>query len=279
MLWLVLILGVIGGAFYIIDKRIKEKFRADDKFDPEDWDLPKSVELPTDIKPQVVLPASNTVEKISYEKKHSVLAREHGIFFNALQKAIGTEHQILTNINAADVLSVVANNNALIAQVATKNISAKQFDFVLCEKESLSPVCIILLDDNLDSLLINTCESASLPIARFRMQIEYDVDNLKKVISQALGENKKPTDEVSDTPSEKVINDSLDIKSVENTNTVKADTTDTAKEEMTANGIDLKLCPNCSAVMLKRKAKNGENAGKLFWLCSTYPSCRGMRAV
>jgi len=274
-------LGVIGGAFYIIDKRIKEKFRADDKFNPEDWDLPKSVELSTEIKPQVVLPVVTAVEKISYEKKFSVLARDQGIFFNALQKAISTEHQVLTNINAADVLSVMANNNVLVTQVATKNLSGKQFDFVLCEKESLSPVCIILLDDNLDSLLINACDSAGLLIARFRSQVEYDTDNLKQVISQALGKNKTPLNETPGTPSEKVIADSLDIKSADDTNTVKVDTntTNTIKEEMTGNGIDLKLCPNCSAVMLKRKAKNGENAGKFFWLCSTYPACRGMRAV
>ncbi|RZA06260.1 MAG: hypothetical protein EOO68_05290, partial [Moraxellaceae bacterium] len=45
------------------------------------------------------------------------------------------------------------------------------------------------------------------------------------------------------------------------------------------SGITLELCPKCSSVMLKRKAKNGAAAGQLFWICSTYPRCRGMLPI
>ena len=39
------------------------------------------------------------------------------------------------------------------------------------------------------------------------------------------------------------------------------------------------VCPKCSATMVKRQAKNGPHAGKLFWACSTYPKCRQVVAV
>lgn len=36
-----------------------------------------------------------------------------------------------------------------------------------------------------------------------------------------------------------------------------------------------KTCPKCGAAMVLRKARKGANAGKQFWGCSTFPSCRG----
>ncbi|NLY59840.1 MAG: restriction endonuclease, partial [Gammaproteobacteria bacterium] len=35
-------------------------------------------------------------------------------------------------------------------------------------------------------------------------------------------------------------------------------------------------CPRCNAVMIKRTAKRGPNAGNAFWGCSDYPRCRAI---
>lgn len=45
-----------------------------------------------------------------------------------------------------------------------------------------------------------------------------------------------------------------------------------AAERMTQN-----LCPKCGAAMVLREVKKGENAGKQFWGCVSYPKCRGVR--
>jgi hypothetical protein len=37
-------------------------------------------------------------------------------------------------------------------------------------------------------------------------------------------------------------------------------------------------CPVCNALMVKRLARRGVNAGSSFWGCSNYPRCRGTRA-
>lgn len=37
------------------------------------------------------------------------------------------------------------------------------------------------------------------------------------------------------------------------------------------------ICPRCQAPMVRRTAKRGRNAGKLFWGCSRYPTCQGTR--
>jgi restriction system protein len=38
-------------------------------------------------------------------------------------------------------------------------------------------------------------------------------------------------------------------------------------------------CPTCGGSMVKRIAKQGANAGKMFWGCSSYPKCRGIVAI
>jgi restriction system protein len=43
--------------------------------------------------------------------------------------------------------------------------------------------------------------------------------------------------------------------------------------------INEKVCPNCSASMVKRVAKKGNHAGKQFWACSAYPKCKTVEAI
>jgi restriction system protein len=38
-------------------------------------------------------------------------------------------------------------------------------------------------------------------------------------------------------------------------------------------------CPACGKTMVKRTAKKGASAGKVFWGCSSYPACRGTRPI
>ena len=38
-------------------------------------------------------------------------------------------------------------------------------------------------------------------------------------------------------------------------------------------------CPVYNALMVKRLARRGLNAGSSFWGCSNYPKCRGTRAI
>jgi restriction system protein len=38
-------------------------------------------------------------------------------------------------------------------------------------------------------------------------------------------------------------------------------------------------CPTCAKPMVRRTAKRGSNAGREFWGCTGYPSCRGTRAI
>ncbi|RYY73718.1 MAG: DUF2726 domain-containing protein [Gammaproteobacteria bacterium] len=270
MLWLVLILVAIGAAFYIVDKKIKEKYSSEKKFNPNDWDIPESIATPVDTALQGITATPVVPEKVVFEKKASVLIPGDENFYNALCAAVADKYIILTNVNAADVLTVVESNNAVGAQVATKSIAGKQFDFVLCEKKTLAAVCAIAVDEALVSFLSNACESARLPVVQLRTQITYDIDQLKEKIFQVIGQHINQTSATLSEPKINAASDPLEINS---------SVPEPAQVEVAENGLELNFCPNCSAVMLKRKAKSGSNAGKMFWICSTYPTCRGMKSV
>ena len=301
MLWLALLFVVIGVAVYIVDKKMKAKF--EDKFNPGDWDLPNSVELPaelisksvsqTPIAPKLIasqsgLPVSTPAEKLRYQKKPTALSHEQAQIYKALRGALAGEYTLLTNVNVADTLAVIETNNALISQIAVKNIAAKQFDFVVCENTQLTAVCAVMMGDSLEPLLVNACESAQLPLAHFRAQANYDVAVIRASILQAIGvadiTERSPERSALDITERSTEGSALDItdaelpeENVKNNEQVPAELV--SEETSIENGIDLKICPSCSAVMLKRRAKNGADAGKMFWICSTFPKCRGMLLV
>ena len=274
MLWLIVILAVLGVVIYVADKKIKAK--NEDKFNPKDWVLPSNLELPAAMQPPLqphVQPLTASV-KVTYETTLSVFSGAQQSFYAALQSALAGEFYLLTNINAVDVLAAVGTNNPLATQAAFNNLAAKQFAFIVCDKTQLTPLCILDVGSTLDAQLKTACESAQLPLVKFSSQASYDSQLLRAKILAAMGledalqraHNELALDIVAQTPT----NNLQDNQTKEN---------QTKDNQMKDSGIDLVLCPECLAVMLKRKAKNGEDAGKLFWICSTYPQCRGLRAI
>jgi len=273
LLWLVLMVAVAGYFIYRADKKIKTTF--EDKFNPHEWDLPRSVELTAEIKPQtLVAPVANV--KFGYTKKSSVFGEKQRHIFNALQQAVAGEYVLLANINAADVININVDSNALAAQVATKNLAAEQFDFVICDKIQLTAVCAIVLGDTLKPLLVNACEDAQLPLARFKIQANYDVAVIRASLLKALGRSEN----IATSTYESAL-DITDVPAAQAGQKVDLAVTQSSvpKANLSDGGINLELCPECSAVMLKRKAKSGASAGQLFWICSTYPKCRGILPV
>lgn len=45
------------------------------------------------------------------------------------------------------------------------------------------------------------------------------------------------------------------------------------------SSVETVSCPKCNSPMVKRKARQGANAGQEFWGCSRYPKCRGIRSI
>ncbi|ELA7276246.1 topoisomerase DNA-binding C4 zinc finger domain-containing protein, partial [Vibrio parahaemolyticus] len=48
-------------------------------------------------------------------------------------------------------------------------------------------------------------------------------------------------------------------------------------KEVVASKVSSNECPRCGSEMVLRETKRGENIGKQFWGCSTFPKCRAVK--
>jgi len=250
MLWLLLIVGVIGVFVYIADKKVKTKL--DTKFNPAEWGLPNSAGSSVATPQPTLLPPV-----ILYKKKPSVFNDGQLRMFKALQEALRDEYILLTNILLADALSL-NSDPAPAAQATIRNIANRRFDFVICHKGQLEAACVIMLGDNLDPVMVKACEAVQLPLARFRLQSAYDIAQIRSSILEAMGMQELAVNATDDSALE-----IMELQDGQNDNLLQVVT----------------CCPLCSTAMLKRKARRGNDAGKLFWICPRYPKCRGMLPV
>jgi ssDNA-binding Zn-finger/Zn-ribbon topoisomerase 1 len=144
-------------------------------------------------------------------------------------------------------------------QIAFNKISAKHFDFVLCDKKNLSVVCAIELDDKShlqkktiarDKLVNSACNTAGLPLVRFKAKATYKRNEIEETLSQFVTTSMRETAE-----HQKIIAPKID------------------PEVKTANA-ETQSCPKCNEDLVLRMAKKGKHTGKEFMACSSYPKCK-----
>lgn len=260
LFWILLMVAVAGYFIYRTDKKLKEKF--EDKFNPHEWELPPSVELKTTPTPQPIAPALVQVSR-GYERKNSVLSDAQRPLFKLLHQALANEYFLLANVKANEMLQ--PRNGGYATQLPANQITTKNIDFVLCDNEQVRAVCAIFLRSNVDVQLSKSCEDANLPLVVFDHAVEYSLADVKEKILQALGAS--------------VLQPSPTLESALEINHVPEQQREENAQQKKDGGVALATCPVCSGVMLKRKAKTGTSAGKLFWICSQYPKCRGVLPI
>ena len=157
-------------------------------------------------------------------------------FLGVLENSIPEGTRIFGKVRVADVLTPSSSANKSQWQTAFNKISAKHFDYVLCDSRTLKTIAVIELDDKShnsnkakvrDEFISEICQGAKLPIIRFTAKPSYTVDQVKKNILGSLYED--DTDiENADTFEEK----SVVIKTDEEAHTFAAPTDKTNTTEL-----------------------------------------------
>ena len=195
---------------------------------------------------------------LPYQKAEALFTPAERSFLGALHQAVGNNAAIFGKVRVADVVEPKAGLGRSARQKAFNKISAKHFDFLLCDKKDLSVACAIELDDGShnskrrqerDEFLKGVCEAADVPLIQVPAKSGYIIDELKRLLPRHITIKDTPDQEPSPAP---------------------------APQELEINE---KVCPNCSASMVKRVAKKGNHAGKQFWACSAYPKCKTVEAI
>lgn len=139
----------------------------------------------------LVLPKKKKQVSASYEKHEALLSAAEIKFYTCLHQAAPEDCIVFSKVRIADVLKVRDAPDNSQRQSAFNKISAKHFDFVLCDRESLTVRSAIELDDKShntqkakarDFLVNDACKSAELPLLRIRAARTYDVAQLRASI-------------------------------------------------------------------------------------------------
>jgi len=197
-------------------------------------------------------------ETFSFQKSKALFSPAERSFLGVLQQAVGNNAAVFGKVRVADVLEPKAGLSRSARQKAFNKISAKHFDFLLCDKEDLSLACAIELDDGphdskrrkkRDEFLKGICEAAGVSLIQVPAKSAYVISEVKSLLPRYLTVKNTPDQDPSPAP---------------------------AIEKSENNG---RICPNCSAVMAKRVVKNGKLAGKQFWVCKAYPKCQTIEEI
>ena len=179
-----------------------------------------------------------------YKKIERIVSPAERSFLGVLNFVLDDEVIILTKVRVADVLTPLPTKDRGLWQRAFNCISSKHFDFVLCRSDDLSIICAIELND----------KSHNEPERQERDEF------IRKVCSDAA----LPLIEVP-AKNGYVLQEVTDLLKpyIENISTTKADI----------------LCEKCGSPMVLRTTKRGANAGKQFYGCTNYPTCRNIKDI
>ena len=195
-----------------------------------------------------------------YKKVDVLFSPAERSFFGVLNQAVGNNAQVFGKVRVADVIVPKKGMSRSQWQTAFNKISGKHFDFLLCDKNDLSVLCAIELNDSShilkkrkdrDKFLEGACQSANVPFIQIAAKNTYSISEIKQSIAAYL-----PGSQSQDTMKEPVVSS-------------------TARQSQNVD----KICPKCSSVMAKKTAKKGKNTGKEFWACSAFPKCRYIEAI
>jgi hypothetical protein len=197
-----------------------------------------------------------------YQKADSLFSPAERSFFGVLESAVGDRYSVLGKIRLADIISPISGLSASARQKALNRIVSKHVDFALCNKDDLSIVCSIELDDSShkkserkrrDDFLVNALNAASIPFVRFTARGSYSIQDVRTEIGKSIG---------------------LDMQPLSTGPGPRAASGDEAKRDERT-----RVCPKCASPMVLRKAASGKYAGKRFWGCSRYPECKTLLEV
>ena len=195
-----------------------------------------------------------------YKKLDTLFSPAERSFLGVLNQAVGDDVQVLGKVRVADVITPKKGMSRSNWQKAFNKISGKHFDYLLCNKNDLSVLCAVELNDSShnsktrkdrDVFLEGACRSANVPLIQVSAKATYTINEVQQSIAPYL-----PSSQLQ---------------------AAKQESIDSSNEQQ-ANEIE-KLCPKCSSIMVKKTAKKGKNVGKEFWACSAFPQCRHIEPI
>ena len=217
------------------------------------YTLPYSYSPPTNMMPDNVKTDTDKGIKLPYAKRDDFLTLAELNFYRVLIHTLNNRVVIFTKVSLSDIFYVKSRDRSEY-QTYLNKIDRKHVDFLLCDVNTLQPICGVELDDKShsrkdrqerDRFVDAVFEISDLPIVHIPVRQSYVTSDLYTYFEPYLD-----SDEV--VPNKSDMSQPLPSSKLE------------------------PCCPKCGSKMILRTAKRGKNAGQQFWGCTNYPHCRAI---
>lgn len=123
-----------------------------------------------------------------YTLKASLFSPAERELLEMLQRTVGERYLIFPKVSVAEVVEVTAITRRAYWYRATNRIAAARFDFVLCDRTNLQPICVINLSDpdSDEDFMDRLCETVGLPQVRLQPDAARSYTGVSEAIESAL---------------------------------------------------------------------------------------------
>jgi hypothetical protein len=215
--------------------------------------------------------SSNKVadEVFPYALRDDFLSPSELSFYKILRIVMPNEFVIFTKVALKDIFFVTEKDRSKQSTYMNK-ISKKHVDFLVCNAESMKPICGIELDDTSherqdrvirDKFVNQVFKNAQLPLIRYTNKRSYVLSEVEGKLQAIISLSKKE---------EHFQTLKMEKKLQENVNSTI---------NPTVNSTINPTCPKCHTPFVLRSAKSGKHTGKPFYGCTNYPKCREMLEI
>lgn len=134
-------------------------------------------------------------EPVGEFRKAKFMSEAEIRFYKSLSEAIEAKYRIFAKPRLNDIVYAVDTNRSRYQSRANK-LRMKHVDFLLCDPTTLTPVCVIELDDSSharqdrearDGFVNNALKAAGVPITHFPVRSTYLPSDISQKISETLG--------------------------------------------------------------------------------------------
>lgn len=123
-----------------------------------------------------------------YKLRKQFLSAAERSFYGVLEQAVADKFKVNTKVRVADILQPNVAGDRSASQRAFNRISAKHFDYVLCEPSTMQVKAVVELNDSShksknraerDEFLAEACASAGLRLVSFEAKSQYSINAVK----------------------------------------------------------------------------------------------------
>lgn len=202
-----------------------------------------------------------------YESRVLLLTPAEKSFLGALEQALDSRYRVFGKVRLGDLAKPAKGLAAGRRTTAQNRLDQQHVDFVICTANELALIGVLALDDQTqghedragsDGFVDQVLALAGIPVLRFEARSEYAVQDVRARLAEMLSGGTR----------------SCAVSAPQQIGAPLDPALDAIMESNPAPpGPVAPSCPSCSSVMVKRHTVRGQNAGRYFWACPTFPKC------